>query len=311
MKGIPMKNKLLLSLVVAFVMTLTAATAYASGNELAYKRVGELDELDSASIASGDMIPVWDASTNKVKKVDATDFPYGGGAITLDDGTTDSPALTFTDETDETAAFVKLDSAYLTLTTEAADGLNVLVGSVKIGNGVPTGTINGEDLYVEGIMEVDGAVRLDGAVTATSTLAVSGASTLSGDVVGDGGDQLYGFLQDQVASTTAAITAAQCGKTFVSNSADVMALPEASTVLGCRLTFVCGTADDFDINPDDADIIGPVSTTNGTTGVVTLAPSAGDAVRCTDIGGSLTLEAIAADRWAQVGGGNGIWTDVN
>lgn len=136
--------------------------------------------------------------------------------------------------------------------------------------------------------------------------------TLTGDLSGDGGDQLYGFLQDQVASTTTGITAAQCGKTFVSNSADVMTLPEASTVLGCRLTFVCGTADDFDVNPaDGTDVIGPVSTTNGTTGVVTLSPSAGDAIRCTDIGGSITLEAIGADRWAQVGGGNGIWTDVN
>lgn len=119
-------------------------------------------------------------------------------------------------------------------------------------------------------------------------------------------------LRTQVASTTTAITASQCGSTFVSNSADVMTLPEASTVLGCRLTFVCGTADDFDINPaDGTDQITSVSTTNGTTGVVTLAPSAGDAIRCTDIGGSITLEAIGANAWSQVGGGNGIWTDVN
>lgn len=119
-------------------------------------------------------------------------------------------------------------------------------------------------------------------------------------------------LRDQVASTTVAITAAQCGSTFISNSADVMTLPEASTVLGCRLSFVCGTADDFDVNPaDGTDQISSVSTTNGTTAVVTLAPAAGDAIRCTDIGGSITLEAIGADRWAQVAGGNGVWTDVN
>jgi hypothetical protein len=136
--------------------------------------------------------------------------------------------------------------------------------------------------------------------------------TATGDLSGDGADQLFGFRQDQVASTTGAITAAQAGKTFVSNSADVMTLPEASTVLGARYTFVCGTADDFDINPaDGTDVIGPVSTTNGTTGVVTLAPAAGDAIRCTDIGGSITLEAIGDDRWAQVAGGNGVWTDVN
>lgn len=300
------KLKLIALMLVGF-----SGLAYADGFDFAYKSVAEIKVLDAGDIASGDYILVWDDSANAGKKVDATDFPYGGGAITLDDGSGASPALTFTDGTDETSAFVKVDAGYLGLTTDASDGLNVLVGSIKVGNGVPTVTVNGEDLYVEGTLEADGAVRLDGAITATSTLAVSGASTLSGDIIGDGGDQLYGFLQDQVASTTVAITAAQCGKTFVSNSADVMALPEASTVLGCRYTFVCGTTDDFDINPDDADIIGPVSTTNGTTGVVTLANSAGDAVRCTDIGGSLTLEAIAADRWAQVGGGNGIWTDVN
>jgi hypothetical protein len=45
---------------------------------------------------------------------------------------------------------------------------------------------------------------------------------------------------------------------------------------------------------------------------LTLAgPCFADAIRCTDIGGSITIEAIGADRWAQVGGGNGIWTDVN
>ena len=132
------------------------------------------------------------------------------------------------------------------------------------------------------------------------------------EVLGLGTDTMSGFLQKQTASTTAAITAVQCGQTFVSNSADVMTLPEASTVLGCRLTFVCGTADDFDVNPADAsDQILSVSTTNGTTGVVTLAPAAGDAIRCTDIGGSITLEATGANAWAQVAGGNGIWTDVN
>lgn len=158
---------------------------------------------------------------------------------------------------------------------------------------------------------IDAATATITAATIT-TLGVSGASTLSGDVIGDGGDQMYGFLQDQVASTTTSITAAQCGKTFVSNSADVLTLPEASTVLGCRLTFVCGTADDFDINPaDGTDQITSVSTTNGTTGVVTLAPAAGDAIRCTDIGGSITLEAVGANAWSQVAGGNGIWTDVN
>ncbi len=121
------------------------------------------------------------------------------------------------------------------------------------------------------------------------------------NVLGLGTDSLSGFLQKQVASTTTTITAAQCGSTFVSNSADVMALPEASTVLGCRLTFICGTADDFDINPDDADVILP-------TGALT--PSAGDAIRCTDAGAGFVLEAIDATNWAVLST-NGTITDVN
>ncbi len=143
-------------------------------------------------------------------------------------------------------------------------------------------------------------------------LSVGSPVSITSTVTGDGGDAMVGFLQSQVASTTTGITIAQCGATFVSNSADVMQLPEASTALGCRYTFVCGTADDFDINPQDSpDQIGSISTTNGSIAVVTLAPSAGDAIRCTDIGSAITLEAVGADLWVQVAGGNGIWTDAN
>lgn len=107
------------------------------------------------------------------------------------------------------------------------------------------------------------------------------------NVLGLGTDSLSGFLQKQVASTSVSITAAQYGSTFVSNSADVMVLPEASTVLGCRLTFISGTADDFDINPAD-----------------------GDAIRITDIGSAVVLEAIGANQWAVISS-NGAVTDVN
>lgn len=149
------------------------------------------------------------------------------------------------------------------------------------------------------------------ATALTVRTAALEAGTFTGDIIGDGGDQLYGFLQNQVASTSVAITAAQCGSTFVSNSADVMVLPEASTVLGCRLTFVCGTADDFDVNPaDGTDVIGITGSVTGTDTATVLAPAAGDAIRCTDIGAGFQLQAVAADLWAVLGT-NGIITDVN
>lgn len=121
----------------------------------------------------------------------------------------------------------------------------------------------------------------------------------------------YGYLRNQVATTTAALTSSQCGSTVISNSADVMTLPEASTVLGCRFTFVCGTADDFDVNPaDGTDVIGVINSVAAGTGAA-ITPSAGDAIRCTDIGSSITLEATGANLWSAIGVGNGAWTDVN
>ena len=152
-----------------------------------------------------------------------------------------------------------------------------------------------------------------GSQVAKLTMAASdGDITLTGGITGDGGDSLGGFLRPQVASTTVSATAAQCGTTFVSNSTDIITLPEASTVLGCRYTFVCGTADDFDINPaDGTDVIGTVVSVTGANTTTVLAPSAGDAIRCTDIGSSIMLEAVGADLWISVGASNGIFTDVN
>lgn len=172
-----------------------------------------------------------------------------------------------------------------------------LLASFLICTSVFAGTVA---IQEDGTQE-KGAIRKLNVSTGLGVAVSGGVATLTSDI-----------LTPQVASTTTAVTAAQAGSSFISNSADVMTLPEASTVLGARYTFTCGTADDFDVNPaDTTDVIGPVSTTNGSTAVVTLAPSAGDAIRCTDIGGSITLEAIGDDRWAQVAGGNGIWTDVN
>lgn len=48
------------------------ATAAYAANELAYYRMTELETLAAGSIASGDTVPVYDASAGKVKTVDAT-----------------------------------------------------------------------------------------------------------------------------------------------------------------------------------------------------------------------------------------------
>jgi hypothetical protein len=125
------------------------------------------------------------SSTWSVTKAGAAVFTSIGaftqtGNLTLDDGVTASPSLIFTDATDETATFSKADAGVLSLTTDATDGLNVLVGNLWVGNGTPgTASMNGEDAYIEGQLEVDGTVQLDGAVTMASTVGISGVITLA------------------------------------------------------------------------------------------------------------------------------------
>lgn len=101
------------------------------------------------------------------------------GTFTLNDDSGASPSFILQDGTDELATFSKVDAGYLTLTTDATDGLNILTGSLKVGNGTPDVTVNGEDAYVEGTLEVDGSVRLDGALSTNSTIAAAGDITLA------------------------------------------------------------------------------------------------------------------------------------
>lgn len=124
----------------------------------------------------------------------------------------------------------------------------------------------------------------------TTVTPATGAWVFSGPVSGN--------LQKQVAATATTITVAQCGSTFINSGAVQMELPEASAVLGCRLTFVTGNASNFDVNPDDADQI--LVQTN----------AAGDAIRNATLGDSITLEAISASQWAPISV-VGSWADIN
>jgi hypothetical protein len=145
-----------------------------------------------------------------------------------------------------------------------------------------------------------GKLKMISATAATATtLAVTGTSTLSGNIVGDGGDSISGFLQNMVAATATTITAAQCGGTFYNSGAVAINLPEASAVIGCRLTFITANASNFDVNPDDADQI------------LILTNAAGDSIRNATLGNSVVLQAISASQWAPVAKEQGTYTDIN
>jgi hypothetical protein len=130
-------------------------------------------------------------------------------------------------------------------------------------------------------------------------LLMDSSGVFTSDISGDGGDQLYGFLQNQVTATATTLTAAQCGSTIKNAGAIEIELPEASTVLGCRFTFIVGNASAFTVDPDAADQI------------VLLTDAAGDSLIADAIGESVTIEAISASAWAPVGAEKGTWTDSN
>jgi len=152
------------------------------------------------------------------------------------------------------------------------------------------------------------SIRIDENQDATFVQDILPLSTITGD----GGAVIVGMLENVIqSSTVSTLTIAQCGSTVFADQADVVVLPEASTAKGCRYTFVCGTTSDLDIDPADATdfftITGSITGANTTT---VLAPSAGDALRCTDIGAGFSILAVANDVWA-VTSTNGIITDVN
>lgn len=101
-------------------------------------------------------------------------------------------------------------------------------------------------------------------------------------------------------STNATLTASQCGSTVINSAAAVATLPEASTVLGCRFSFVTANASNFDVNPADA-----------SDQIQVLTNAAGDAIRNATLGNSITLMAVSANGWVAVGKEQGTYSDVN
>lgn len=149
-------------------------------------------------------------------------------------------------------------------------------------------------------------------VSGDDSLAIRNNATVlhnyvaSGDVTGGGTGAMYGYRNRHVpVSGTKNIVAADCGSTFVSSAATSANLPEASTVIGCRFTFVLGAMASFDVNPADAtDMI--MQSTNASGDAI---QAGGNAVSA--IGKTIILQAVGADMWVPVSSPSGTWNDIN
>ena len=112
---------------------------------------------------------------------------YSAATLALDDGSGATPSVIFQDGSDENVEIYKADGSFLGISTEAVDGVKILQGNLWVGDGTPGQTINGEDAYIEGLLEVDGVIHADGGVTGDLTGNVTGDLTgnVTGNVTGD------------------------------------------------------------------------------------------------------------------------------
>ena len=160
------------------------------------------------------------------------------GPITLDDGSGASPALIFKDGTDETSTFSKVDSGFLTITTQAADGVSVRVGNLTVGDGSPTHAQNGEDAYVEGMFEVDGVLYADGGVSGALDGIIGGSTPAAGTFTTVNGaapirvGSVNFYDEDVAASQSAAVWGMTPGANVGGTTCLGVVVPWAGSVIG-------------------------------------------------------------------------------
>jgi len=138
---------------------------------------------------TGNILALQDNGSNTFTVADGGAVTVAG-AVALSGGATgalDLNGLDLTFDADADTIATETTDDIVTLTSGAATGLwNILTGNLKVGNGTPGVSMDGEDAYVEGTLEVDGAVQLDGAVVNASTTQLVGAVNLDGAVDLDG-----------------------------------------------------------------------------------------------------------------------------
>lgn len=182
------------------------------------------------------------------------------GGLTIDDGSGAPPTVILQDGTDETVTLGKTDAAAMTVTSSAAganDGLQVLVGNMLVGNGTPDETINGEDLYVEGISEFDGTSNFDGAVDMDSTVTIGTTSlntatltsmaratiTVCGDATTVNANTVY-YGPSQAVVTSATVGQITCDTTAAGSTTEATAdAPALQTTAFYPLGMVCYNVD--------------------------------------------------------------------
>jgi len=136
------------------------------------------DGGDKAIVASGGELEIQSGGT-----IDIQD----GSTVTFDGGM-DLNGSTLTVDADGDTTMVASDDDVVSMTVGAATGyFDVLTGNLKVGDGTPDTSQDGEDAYVEGTLEVDGAANFDSTMDVAGNISDSdSAVTIADNAMIDG-----------------------------------------------------------------------------------------------------------------------------
>jgi cytoskeletal protein CcmA (bactofilin family) len=99
-----------------------------------------------------------------------------GNVIFGDDS--DATIMWETDAVNGDALLLYSTAGHIRAGTVATKSLEISVGNLAVGDGTPDTTLDGEDAYIEGTLEVDGAVNLDGIVNVITDTEHIGTITI-------------------------------------------------------------------------------------------------------------------------------------
>ena len=168
-------------LVAVLLLITSTGVAIADNRFKPNTSIQELTEVSGSSLAATDFFIGFDTSANDFIKSDPTDANILSGTI---DG------ATIGGSTAGAGNFTTLDATGATtlIDTTVTGDLDVLTGDFSVGNGVPDVTLDGEDAYIEGTLEVDGAARFDGTVTFGNTWTFASTAVASAPIINPGRD---------------------------------------------------------------------------------------------------------------------------
>lgn len=160
--------------------------------------------------------------------------------------------VTFGNDSDATMMYDETTLDRTLLTTVAGSGFNIVAGNLYVGDGAPGQTVNGEDAYIEGLVEIDGVAYLDGGAKIGDDIAMTfGADSDATIMYDETTDDTLEITSTNINMTGAVgVTGAVVGTSTITSSATGSLgwsiVAGANTACNTTCTFACAAGQDAD-----------------------------------------------------------------